>query len=274
MKKISLFIVMILFGCSSSVSVEDVKNYVSRDPAMCAAMRFMCGDEGAPFYDENGCGCIAAGSTSDALDEVNSGDCSDIFRPVCGKIQVQCITTPCDPVSETFNNACLAEQRGAFDVVEGGCEGDMNELPIGSWNEWEWGNYGEVYVRGYAVREELWDTRCTKDCTRYDFVYLQMIETGNESFAEQMEEWYLPDGRPAEGKIGIGCVEQGMVGYWNKSDELDMQEFHLSKEMGAELLGSTEDHLVTVRLKKLKHSRGSGAPICYNNFAEVEVFKG
>jgi hypothetical protein len=41
---------------------------------------------------------------------------------VCGKIQVQCITTPCDPVDETFENRCVARERGAMDIRVGNCE--------------------------------------------------------------------------------------------------------------------------------------------------------
>ena len=47
--------------------------------------------------------------------------CTMEWRPVCGKIQVQCITTPCDPVSETFGNRCQADAANAFDIVDGEC---------------------------------------------------------------------------------------------------------------------------------------------------------
>lgn len=53
----------------------------------------------------------------------NNKPCEDIEAPVCGKINVQCITTPCNPVEETFVNRCIAEQRGAFDIEDGPCEG-------------------------------------------------------------------------------------------------------------------------------------------------------
>ncbi len=34
--------------------------------------------------------------------------CIEIYQPVCGSVNVQCITTPCDPVMETFENSCKA----------------------------------------------------------------------------------------------------------------------------------------------------------------------
>ena len=37
--------------------------------------------------------------------------CIEIYQPVCGLVNVQCITTPCDPVEETFSNFCFACQN-------------------------------------------------------------------------------------------------------------------------------------------------------------------
>ena len=34
--------------------------------------------------------------------------CIEIYQPVCGTVIVQCVTTPCDPVQETFSNSCKA----------------------------------------------------------------------------------------------------------------------------------------------------------------------
>lgn len=38
----------------------------------------------------------------------NADLCTTDYDPVCAKVNVQCITTPCDPVNETFSNACKA----------------------------------------------------------------------------------------------------------------------------------------------------------------------
>lgn len=34
--------------------------------------------------------------------------CTMEYAPVCGSVAVQCVTTPCEPVLETFSNACQA----------------------------------------------------------------------------------------------------------------------------------------------------------------------
>ena len=38
----------------------------------------------------------------------NVDACIEIFQPVCGTVNVQCVTTPCDPAQETFANSCKA----------------------------------------------------------------------------------------------------------------------------------------------------------------------
>jgi len=37
--------------------------------------------------------------------------CITLYEPVCGIVEVQCITTPCPPVPETFSNSCFACQN-------------------------------------------------------------------------------------------------------------------------------------------------------------------
>lgn len=48
--------------------------------------------------------------------------CTQEYAPVCGLVQVQCITTPCDPVEETFSNACHAcGNQNVISYTEGQC---------------------------------------------------------------------------------------------------------------------------------------------------------
>ncbi len=47
--------------------------------------------------------------------------CTMEYAPVCGKKQVQCITTPCDPIPQTYANRCMAEADWAIDITQGAC---------------------------------------------------------------------------------------------------------------------------------------------------------
>ncbi len=49
--------------------------------------------------------------------------CAEIYAPVCGLVQVQCITTPCDPVLETFGNSCSAcSNANVISYTDGACQ--------------------------------------------------------------------------------------------------------------------------------------------------------
>ncbi len=41
--------------------------------------------------------------------------CSQAYEPVCALVNVQCITTPCEPVKETFSNSCEACRNALVD---------------------------------------------------------------------------------------------------------------------------------------------------------------
>lgn len=47
--------------------------------------------------------------------------CSMEYAPVCGSKQVQCVTTPCNPVYETYSNGCMMRADGAELVHVGEC---------------------------------------------------------------------------------------------------------------------------------------------------------
>jgi hypothetical protein len=48
--------------------------------------------------------------------------CTADYSPVCATVEVQCITTPCDPVKETFSNSCNAcTNDSTVSYVNGEC---------------------------------------------------------------------------------------------------------------------------------------------------------
>lgn len=49
--------------------------------------------------------------------------CIEIYQPVCGFTQVECITAPCDPVPETYSNSCFAcSNDRVISYTNGACE--------------------------------------------------------------------------------------------------------------------------------------------------------
>lgn len=52
----------------------------------------------------------------------NTDVCPAIYAPVCGLVEIQCITTPCNPIPETFSNGCSACAAGnVISYTEGAC---------------------------------------------------------------------------------------------------------------------------------------------------------
>ena len=48
--------------------------------------------------------------------------CIELYAPVCASVQIQCITTPCEPIPKTFSNSCFACSENSVDsYTEGEC---------------------------------------------------------------------------------------------------------------------------------------------------------
>ncbi len=48
--------------------------------------------------------------------------CIEIYQPVCASVQIQCVTTPCEPIQKTFSNSCDAcSQHSVTEYTEGAC---------------------------------------------------------------------------------------------------------------------------------------------------------
>lgn len=52
--------------------------------------------------------------------------CTMEYAPVCGEQQVQCVTTPCDPIKQTYGNKCMANAANAKVLYEGECKKEYN----------------------------------------------------------------------------------------------------------------------------------------------------
>lgn len=52
----------------------------------------------------------------------NVDACIEIYQPVCATVQIQCFTTPCNPIQKTFSNSCFACQNSLVSsYIEGEC---------------------------------------------------------------------------------------------------------------------------------------------------------
>lgn len=56
--------------------------------------------------------------------------CTMDYNPVCAKVQIQCITTPCNPILETFSNACMAWDNEIVYTWECNTKLSVNEVNL------------------------------------------------------------------------------------------------------------------------------------------------
>ncbi|OGG58139.1 hypothetical protein A2853_01325 [Candidatus Kaiserbacteria bacterium RIFCSPHIGHO2_01_FULL_55_17] len=52
---------------------------------------------------------------------VGDAFCTKEYVPVCGQKSIVCITTPCNPIQQTYGNRCMMEADGASFLYEGAC---------------------------------------------------------------------------------------------------------------------------------------------------------
>jgi hypothetical protein len=71
--------------------------------------------------------------------EMNPVACTLEYAPVCAFVQVQCITTPCPPVQETFGNKCAASASTlpTLMLYAGECRDRMSQPTVAQVNQVE-----------------------------------------------------------------------------------------------------------------------------------------
>ncbi len=83
-----------------------------------------CPDDGNP----NTIRCMAAMQSeivAKAQIHVGPQACTMEYSPVCGSKPIVCITTPCNPIQQTYGNRCAMNADGATFLYEGACRSDM-----------------------------------------------------------------------------------------------------------------------------------------------------
>ncbi|GAB0174151.1 MAG: hypothetical protein HHAS10_00300 [Candidatus Altimarinota bacterium] len=83
--------------------------------------------------------------------------CTKEYMPVCGMKQVQCFTTPCNPIRTDYGNRCMAEADGATDITYGTCQMSEGNPPVVGGDK---DKYGCIPSAGYTWDESL------KSCIR------------------------------------------------------------------------------------------------------------
>jgi hypothetical protein len=101
-----------------------------QEPVACTMDAKMCPDGSAVGRSGPNCEfapcpgeAAASGAITCSPESRQVQACTKEYRPVCGLVEVQCVTTPCNPVPETFGNACSACAQGnVASFTPGACQ--------------------------------------------------------------------------------------------------------------------------------------------------------
>lgn len=97
----TLFIIS--FGGSKYNNNYDISNFeeciAAGNPAMESYPR-QCNDGENTYVEDISVRCTE--------DQRGAEFCTAIYQPVCAKVNIQCISEPCDPIRETFASPCVA----------------------------------------------------------------------------------------------------------------------------------------------------------------------
>ncbi len=134
MKKILVFALACLalwsFGFAQDEATVCTMEYapVCGQPPMPACPDGMACAQVMPQPQTYGNDCMRRAADAEFL---YTGECEDVvlepvactkeYMPVCGSKQIQCFTTPCDPIQETYGNKCMMEADGADFLYNGTC---------------------------------------------------------------------------------------------------------------------------------------------------------
>ena len=126
---------------------------------------------------------------------------------------------------------------------------------------------GSVDVLGYITIEKIesFETDETND-----YVFFNIVDTKSEDFKAFLEGL---SGNTFGGKdkIGLGCINNGKIYYFNSSDGKELENYEIGETSSKKILDSTEGNPIKLRLTRLEYNGGTSAPICYSHITNVEV---
>lgn len=127
------------------------------------------------------------------------------------------------------------------------------------------GEYGTLQAEGYPTTVKRDEAFCEVNCQQYDYILFNITRTENTNIFNYLKS-ISGNSFVQDKAIGIGCLANGEVSYYNSSDSKGLKEYKLSKEDTAKIINATAEKPLVLELERLKFTSGSGAPTCYSHF--------
>lgn len=135
------------------------------------------------------------------------------------------------------------------------------------------GEYGNLQAEGYTTIIKRSEPFCEQNCKQYNYVFFNIARTENTNifnFIQTNEGNSFVQGDKA---IGMGCVAEGQIYYYNDSDANGEQEYKISKEDTTALLRASAGKPAALEIEKLQYSSGKGASPCSSLFTFFKLIK-
>ena len=129
---------------------------------------------------------------------------------------------------------------------------------------------GIVEVIGYPIIKNKVDE--LGDGKEYSYVYFYIMESNKKEFNAYIEKlngnMFVLDNA-----IGIGCIINNQIKYYNASDENGEKEYILSIDISNQILNAREDSPIKLKLERFPLTDGKGAPVCYSHITIIDIIK-
>jgi hypothetical protein len=127
--------------------------------------------------------------------------------------------------------------------------------------------YGELTVTGYPIIKEVDEFFCEENCKKYSYVFFKILKNNNAALFDFLKA--SGDNFVGDEQIGLGCVENGIINYFNDSNRFGMREYAVSAGLSKRILEATKENPVSIELERLFYTGGRGAPVCYSHFTYI-----
>lgn len=128
-------------------------------------------------------------------------------------------------------------------------------------------NSGKVIVTGYVTSEKIQENLYDEG---YLYTYFNILDSNSKNFLTFIENrkgnlFVTNNG------IGIGCIEDNTLNYYNASDIYGMMNYKLSEKDTNRIMNSTKENPIKLELERLMFTSGSGAPNCYSHITNIKI---
>ena len=130
---------------------------------------------------------------------------------------------------------------------------------------------GVIYVEGYSVKEHR-NGNIDGSSIEYDYILFHITNTDSVDFMKWLEN-SKGNSFVGEESIGLGCLEDGIIHYYNSTNEEEFKEHKVDKDESEKIVDSTKENTIKLKLERKAFDGGSGAPLCYSHITNMSILK-